>query len=304
MRVLLTGASGLVGGAVARLAAGAGHEVTGIVGTWTGGPVAGAIRQWTGDLTRPGEIDRLVAESGAEAIVNAAAISEPVRCDERPLQAEQLNVALPERLAQLAAARGARFIHLSSEQVFDGTAAPYAPGDPVRGVTLYARQKIAAERHVHAAWPAAATLRLPLLLGNSPSGRRSAHERLLALWQSGGVARLYADEIRQPCTADSVARVIVELLGRPELAGVFHWAGAEPVSRLELGRRIRAHFGLSPERARIVAVERKDDPVALATRPADLSFDLEPLNRLLVEKPRTFAESLAELRPPDWWQRG
>lgn len=300
MRILLTGASGLVGGAFARAAAAAGHTVTGVVGRWPD-PLPGLARQVALDLREAAAVRALVQAERPEVIVNAAAISEPPQCEAEPATAHALNVVLPEILAQAAAAQGARLLHLSSEQVFDGARAPYSTGDARRAINLYAAHKLEAEDRVLAAAPAAAVLRIPLLLGNSPGGRRSVHERLLLLWAAGKPARLYRDEIRQTCTADSVAAALVGLCGRPELSGPLHWAGAEPVSRFALGERVRAHFGLTAAQAPIIAVARADDPAALASRQADLSLNLAPLDRLLAARPETLAQALAQLAPPAWW---
>lgn len=301
MDILLTGASGLVGWAFARTAAAAGHAVTGVVGRWPD-PLPGLARQVALDLQDGAALRALVREVRPEVIVNTAAVSEPARCEAEPGKAWRLNVALPETLARLATETGARLIQLSTEQVFDGTQAPYATGAPRRAINLYARHKLEAEDRVLAAAGRAVVLRLPLLMGNSPGGRRSVHERLLMLWAAGQPARLYADEIRQTCTADSVAEVLAELCARADLHGAFHWAGAEPVSRLEIGRRVRAHFNLTEAQAPIVAVARADDPAAQASRPADLSLDLAPLDKLLKTQPETLAQALAKLRLPAWWR--
>jgi len=301
MKILLTGASGLVGGAFARQAAAAGHAVTGVVGRWPT-PLPGLARQVALELQDGAAIDALVRQENPDWIVNAAAISEPAECESKPDLAWRLNVALPRQLAHTASETGARFIHLSTEQVFDGMRPPYAVSDARRAINLYARHKVEAEDAVFATAPErSVVLRLPLLMGNSPGGRRSVHERLLMLWAAGKPARLYRDEIRQTCTADSVVRAMVEICGRTDVRGAFHWAGAEPVSRLEIGRRVRAHFGLTEAQAPIVAVARQDDPVAAASRQADLSLDLRPLSELLTTRPQTFDEALAELVPPAWW---
>lgn len=294
----------MVGSAVARLAAATGHYITGTVDAWPGGAIPGVADQVKADLTAETTVDRLIRESGAAVIVNAVAMADPGLCDAEPSRSHRLNVELPVQLAISARVSGARLIHLSSDQVFDGAAAPYSIGDSVRGINLYGRQKIESEQRVQAANPAALTLRLPLLIGNSLSGRRSVHERLLELWAAGREARLYVDEIRQTCTADSVARAILEIARKPELAGVFHWAGAEPLSRFEIGRRTRERFGLSEEQARIVAVERKDDPRALASRQANRSLNLAPLGTLLTTRPQSLTEAFAELEPPAWWNAG
>lgn len=186
--------------------------------------------------------------------------------------------------------------------MFDGTRAPYAVGDVRRAINRYAQHKHEAEDRVLAAADRAVVLRLPLLMGNSPGGRRSVHERLLMLWADGKPAKLFLDEIRQTCTSDSVAEALVELCSRADLHGALHWAGAEPISRLDIGRRVRAHFGLSETQAPIVAVARRDDPAAQATRQADLSLDLAPLARELKTRPETFDEALAKLRQPAWWK--
>lgn len=299
--ILLTGASGLVGATFARAASAAGRTVVGIAGRWPD-PLPGLARQVALDLQDEPALRALVREMRPAVIVNAAAISEPAQCEAEPEKARRLNVALPAALARLAGETGARFLHLSTEQVFDGTRPPYAVAAPRRAINLYAQHKLEAEDRVLAAAPDRAfVLRLPLLMGNSPGGRRSVHERLLMLWSAGKPARLYSDEIRQTCTADSVAEALVELCARAELVGTGHWAGAEPVSRLAIGERVRAHFGLAAAQAPIVSVARRDDPAASASRQADLSLELAPLDRLLKTRPERFDEALAKLRLPAWW---
>jgi dTDP-4-dehydrorhamnose reductase len=303
MHILLTGASGLTGAAFAKLAAAAGHRITGTVGRWSD-PLPGLARQVAFELQDEAAVAALVRQERPELIVNAAAISEPAQCDAEPEKAHRLNVGLPGALARAVQETGARLLHLSTEQVFDGAHAPYAVNAPRRAINRYAQQKLAGEDAVLATAPERSiVLRIPLLMGNSPGGRRSVHERLLMLWADRKPAKLYADEIRQTCTADSVARAMLELGERSDLAGALHWAGAEPVSRLEIGRRIRAHFGLSEAEAPIIAVSREGDAVAQATRQADLSLDLAPLSGLLRTRPQTLAEALAELKVPAWWVR-
>ncbi len=303
MDLLLTGASGLVGGTFARVAAAAGHRVTGVVGRWSG-PLPGVDRQVALDLRDAAAVVALVRESRPAVVINAAAISEPAQCEAEPELAWRLNVALPEALARAAGETGARFVHLSTEQVFDGTQPPYAVDAPRRAINLYARHKLESEDRVLAVAAArSVVLRLPLLMGNSPGGRRSVHERLLMLWADGKPAKLYQDEIRQTCTADSVAEAMAGLCSRPDLQGAFHWAGAEPVSRLEIGRRVRERFGLTEAQGPIIVVSRRDDLAAQASRQADLSLDLAPLNRALTTQPETLAQALAKLTPPAWWKK-
>jgi dTDP-4-dehydrorhamnose reductase len=298
MKILLTGASGLVGSAVASIGARLGHTLIGVTGRFSG-PLEGLQSRLALDLASAAAVDDVVRSSRPDAIINAAAISEPAACDAHPELSDALNIALPQRLAERAREIGARLIHLSSEQVFGGDRAPYRCGDPVAPLNRYARQKVASEQAVaDAAGPLAATVRAPLLGGNSPGGRRSLHERLLADWAAGKTPRLYTDEIRQVCNADNLATALLELCTRRDLSGNLHWAGTEPLSRYELARRIREHFRLDPARTPMTAITRGDDPAAAASRPADLSLDLSPLVGALQTKPESFAVQLAHLNVP------
>jgi dTDP-4-dehydrorhamnose reductase len=306
MKIFLTGASGLVGSCFAQMAASAGHHV---VGT-TGGSslrIAGVTTQVKLNLADLREVDRAVLEARPDAIVNAAAISEPYKCDADPVHSTAINVQLPEHLAMLAGRNGARFIHLSSEQAFDGTRPPYRTTDAVSPINEYARQKVESERRVQTAAPRnSATVRAPLLMGNSAGEKRSVHERLFAEWAAGKTPKLFADEFRQTCTAENLSAALLELCERRDLIGLFHWAGAELTSRYDQGVRIRSHFQLPEERAPIQRVTRAELPEMARARQANLQLDLEPLRSALRTRAQTFDEQLATCRVPSWaadWHR-
>lgn len=299
MKLLLTGASGLVGAAVAQAAARRGHQVVGIVGRYPG-DVPGLAKKISLDLSDRAAVSTAVLEEFPEAIVNCAAVSVPEACDRDPAGSHQLNVILPELLARIAHHVSARYVHLSSEQVFDGErTAPYSAGDATSPINLYGRQKLESERLVHAAAPEfAVTIRAPLLMGDSLGGRRSVHERLLADWAAGKVPRLYVDELRQPCTAENLAEVIVELCERNDLRGLFHWAGTEMISRHALGQRLREHFKLTEPVAPIAAIARADTPEVAKGRQPCLALDIAPLAAKLKTRPQSVAEQLAGLKVP------
>ncbi len=299
MKILLTGASGLVGSAFAQAATRRGHHVIGLVGAYAGN-VPGLAEKRALDLTNEAALTAVILETFPEAIVNCAAVAEPSQCDADPARAQALNVALPEQLARLAHHLSAKLIHLSSEQVFDGTSAEaYTVKSAVKPINLYARQKVESERLVQAAAPGLAiTLRAPLLSGNSLSAQRSIHERLFAAWAAGQTPQVYTDEFRQPCTAGNLAELMVELLERNDVRGVFHWAGADLLSRHEIARRIRTHFKLSDSAAPLAAITRAGDPRAASKRPARLGLDLKPLAGVVKTPIETFAAQLDQFIIP------
>ncbi len=306
MNIFVTGASGLLGSAFAPAAARRGHRVVGVVGSYPQ-PIAGVTRTVRLDLMDEAATTTALLDAFPDAIVNCAAVSVPEQCDVQPEISERLNVALPAQLARLAHHVSARLIHLSSEQVFNGRSdLPYSAGDAVAPINRYGRQKVASEMAVlQEAGNLAVTVRAPLLMGNSATGARSTHERLFADWAAGRTPRLFTDEVRQTCTAENLAEVMVELCERTDIHGIRHWAGAEPISRHELGQRVREHFKLSEAQAPLEAVSRREMPDLANRRQACLKLAVGPLAAKLKTKPQTISEQLSELKLPaparDWY---
>lgn len=289
MKILLTGASGFLGHAYAQAALRRGHSVTALYHA-NAPTLSGLDRTIPLDAEQPDAITGICLGLWPDAIINCAALSSPAAVEADPSKAEKVNVALPRLLAQLATHLGARLIHVSSDMVFDGSSdTPYRSTDMPAPTTLYGQTKLMAEREVLEHNPEdPVVLRLPILMGNSPGGQRSVHERLLQAIQSGQKPKLYCDEIRQPCSASNAAEVMLELTERRDLHGIFHWAGEETLSRFEMGQRILKHFGLPLDA--VTSALREDN-----ARPANLTFNLHPIVSKLKTKPVGFDEQLEEL---------
>lgn len=293
MKILITGATGLLGNACANAAIRRGHQVTALSKSRTS-----AIQQLAASLridgTDSAEITRICLELWPDVILNCAAISNPADVDANPALAEKINVALPRHLAQIASHLGARFIHVSTDMIFDGhSEEPYRSTDMPCPTNLYGQTKLMAEREIlehNTEDPV--VLRIPILMGCSPSGQRSVHEKLLAAIARGERPELFCDEIRQPCSAGNVAEVMLELSERRDLHGIFHWAGSETLSRFEMGQRILRHFDMPPDA--IQSVSRSSHPEH-ANRPANLAFNLHPVIDKLKTRPPDFQQQLEEL---------
>ena len=289
MKILLTGSSGLLGHAYALAAVRRGHTVTALYNQ--NRPIAdGLARTIQLDASEPEELTKIAIELWPDAIVNCAAISNATSVEADAMRAEKINVALPRLLAQLSTHLGARLLHVSTDMVFDGQSEqPYRSTDMPAPTNLYGQTKLMAEREVLEHNPEdPVVLRIPILMGNSPGGRRSLHEKLIAAIQAGKKPKLFCDEMRQPCSASNVAEVLLELTERRDLHGLFHWAGSETLSRFEIGQRILKHFGLPLDA--IESVCRDDD-----SRPARLTFNLNPIVSKLKTKPIDFEAQLDEL---------
>lgn len=295
MLIYCTGATGLAGYNFVKAASSEGHKVVAVCGKHRL-PEMPNVTPVSCDLLDEHAVQRAVLEVFPDAIVNCAAISSPADVDANPELAEKMNTVLPERLAQLANHVGARFIHLSTDMVFDGSDAPYKNTDIPMPCTLYGTTKLMAEKRVlKAAAHTSVVLRLSHISGNSLTTRRSLHEKLLHIWAAGEKAKCRVDEIKCPLSAGRLGDLLVELCERPNLTGIYHYAGLEPISRYDMARRITEKFGLSADE--FVEPVRGD-------REIDLTLDMSCLARYVKTRSCMFGELLDEMELPadlaDW----
>jgi dTDP-4-dehydrorhamnose reductase len=293
VHVLVTGASGLVGSHVAARLAAAGHEVTGTFREHEdripAGP--GPLRGVALDLGDEASCEAAFRAAWPEAVVHCAALSDLKRCEADPDLANAVNVAGTAKLARMAATLGARFLFLSTDQVFDGAQGNYAETAEAAPIHAYGRSKLEAERLVRRCHPSAAILRLALVFGSSPSGDRSASEQVARALAGGAPCRLFTDEFRSPVFVDDVAALIEEALLDRDV-GLLHVAGPECVSRYEFGLRVAAAYGL--DAARIEPIAHADVEL-MPPRPKDLTLDTRRLRAWSRNPPRPIAEALGSL---------
>lgn len=302
MKIFLTGASGLLGSAFAQAASQRSHEVLGITGSYSA-PLEGLSVQKSVDLSDLAAVEANVLETFPDAIVNCAALSTPYQCERSPELSKRINVDLPEKLALLAKHLFARFIHVSTDQVFDGKNPPYRVDDPVSPTSLYSSHKAESEeRSLKFAAEFASIVRIPLLSGNSPRGNRSVHEQLLGSLSEGKRPALFVDEFRQPCSTENIATALVELCERNDFRGILHWAGKERLSRFQIGEQLLDHFGLP---CSLIEKAQLSGNPRFSQRPPDLTLEMNPLAGQLKTQPAAFKEHLDSLIIPnpcrDWY---
>jgi len=295
MRVLVTGASGLLGNALVRQLAASGTEVAAL-SFRTPVTLPAGVFPLTHNLEEPG-LEALVAAIQPEAIVNAAALSEPGYCEREPMQSRAMNTDLPGQLAELCQQNNARLIHFSTDMVFDGQEGDYDEESITNPKSTYGQHKLEGENRCLDACSRAIVIRLPLLMGNSPTGQRSIHEALFRRWSRDKSTPLFEDEIRQPVSVSNVSLLVENILRyHDDLAGRFHWAGAESLNRLEMGKRIAAHFGIDES---LLEATRAQDLPNFKDRPLKLTMNCTKL-AVSVDVPQpSFDEQLATLKQPE-----
>src|SRR5437867_1452164 len=229
----ITGAAGLLGNYLVRAAAARAPA-------WRVRPLT---RQEL-DLTDFEAVRERFQQERPALVIHCAALSKTPDCQANPPLARRLNVEVIAHLADLA--QEIPLVFFSSDLVFDGRAGNYDESAPVNPLTVYAQTKVAAEQIVLAN-PRHTVVRTSLNAGASLTGDRSFNEQMVSAMRTGQTLKLFTDEFRSPIPAEVTARAVWELVARNQ-PGLYHLAGAERLSRFQIGQLLAArHPKLNPK---------------------------------------------------------
>ncbi len=232
-RLLITGGTGYLGGALVRLAVA--DPAWSVAATYcTQLPAWKGARAERLDLRDPAMIAALFDRLRPEVVIHTAYVQDGPDLD-------AITAVGAGLVAQAARAHGARLIHLSSDALFAGDRrTPYTEDDDPSPITPYGAAKAAAERLVAVAHPGALIVRTSLIYGDVAP---SKHEALVLDAADGRrAAAFFTDEIRCPVQVGDLARALLEV-ARMEIAGRLHLGGADAVSRYEFACLIAAAHG-------------------------------------------------------------
>jgi len=268
MKILVTGASGLLGWNLASSA----EERHDVLGTFL--HHRPPLKQAAGiDLTARHAVATLFNEFRPHLVVHTAALTRADLCERDPGAARALNVEAAGRLAQLCEKHGARMIHISTDLVFDGKKGMYREQDEPAPLSCYGETKLLAESEIARTLENHTILRVSLMYGKSLNGRRGADEAIIAAVKEGRTLHLFTDEYRTPVCVPRVVEVILKMADF-DAPGLFHCAGDERLSRHEFAQRLAKFFPLDMKR--IVPSKIADIPI-VPPRAPDVSLDASRL---------------------------
>ena len=251
MRILVTGASGLLGLNLA-LEAAKDHLVFGTINNHAIRTDAFTVLQV--DLLAEGAVERLLEQTQPDWVIHCAALANLEDCEADPALAEQLNTHLPEKLAAHVARGGARLVHVSTDAVFDGQKGNYSEQDAPNPLSVYAHTKLEGERRVAEADPEAIIARVNLF-GWSPSGKRSLAEFFFNNLSAGKRVMGFTDVYFCPLLVNDLGTIFLKMLEK-KLGGLYHVVSRECLSKYEFGMRLAQQFNLDSSLINPASVEQ------------------------------------------------
>ena len=244
MKLLVTGAAGMLGQALVPACAAAGHEVLG-------------IDLPEGDVTRFEALRDRVARFGPDWVLHLAAFTRVDDCESRRDEAFLVNGHGARNAALAAAACGAAILAMSSDYVFDGTATvPYREYDRANPRSVYGASKWAGEQAVREVHPRHVIVRTSWLFG--PGGANFV-DTIRARAEAGERLQVVGDQRGSPTFTRDLAQGLLRLVDVAQY-GTYHCTNSGDCTWYELAEHVLRSAGLD------APLERRD--TASFPRPA------------------------------------
>ena len=295
MKILVTGSNGLLGQHLTKMLL----ETTDHVMVATGrgsNRLAFASNDrynyFSLDITDGMAVNEFLMQHKPGIIIHAAAMTQPDPCELNTVECWNINVTATRFLVSAAEMIQAKFIYVSTDFVFDGTAGPYKETDTPNPVNYYGSSKLAAEKTVMEISLSWAIVRTVLVYGNILVGNRSnmvswAKENL----EQQKPIKVVSDQWRTPTYVEDLAKGIL-LVVEKKATGIYHISGEEGMSPFEMATAVADYLQLDKSLMTEVNADTFTQP---AQRPLKTGFVIDKAKQALGYQPISFKEALRKM---------
>lgn len=286
-RVLITGASGLLGANLVRHYAPK-SDCTGWFGSNSISFECSTSQQI--DITNHSSVSAALDGIRPDLIIHCAAATDVEWCEKNPELARAINEDATGYLAQKSVDLGAKFVYTSTDSVFDGKLGNYSETDPPGPLNSYAAGKVRTESLVASIDPDALIIR-SYFYGHSPSGTRSLLEWVLTRTDAGSEVPGFSDSYFSPISVLDFADALDAALDS-RATGLLHFGSSDSISKYEFARMVMRKYQCDMSLLRSITV----DHIGLsADRPRNTSLNVTLLSRILGQSAPTASEGLDRL---------
>ncbi len=289
MRILVTGASGLLGTKVCQLGICKGFEV--YSGYKQHRPQKGIPLQL--DLSQRNKIGKIFDKVQPEAVVHAAAMTNVDKCELEKRLSWRINVEGTQTIVKVCKKYRSFMVYVSTDYVFDGDRGMYTESDQVNPINYYGLTKLMGEESVRNIIHQACIARTSVIYGSIPAtGKTNFALWLLDKLRKREKVQIVTDQTNSPTLNTNLAEMILEILER-KLYGTYHLAGGSRLSRYQFAITFAKIFDLDTS---LIDPCTSDEMSWIAKRPKDSSLNVEKAMQTLESKPMVIDEAMEKMK--------
>jgi dTDP-4-dehydrorhamnose reductase len=298
MKILITGANGLLGQHLSVRLASLGYTVVA-----TGKGLSRLpFQQHAGltyiemDFTNDALVQQVMAAQKPDVVVHGGAMTQIDECEQNREACLEANVQGTAQMLLAAEQYSRHFIFLSTDFVFDGSVGNYAEDGHLNPVSWYGFTKVQAESTVETSEIPWAIVRTCLVYGNPLAGTRSnILSWVKASLEQGKAIKVVSDQLRTPTYVGDLVDGLITIIER-KAEGIFHLAGKDRLSPYEMAIAVAKHLQLNKSLIEKVDASTFTQP---AKRPPKTGLDITKAKTLLAYDPQPFEHNLELLWKKD-----
>ena len=246
------------------------------------------------DLTNSEKISQLIREIHPDYLVNAAAYTAVDKAEIEPDLAYSINAIAPKIMAESAEKIQAKFLHISTDYVFDGRKnTPYLETDLTNPLGVYGQSKLRGEEEIKTVNSQAIILRTAWVYGSY--GKSNFVKTMLRLGKEREELKVVVDQVGSPTWAKDIATAITQLLINVDNpAGIYNFTNSGVASWFDLTKAIFEEAkisGISLKIQRVIPITTAEYPTP-AVRPAYSVLSGQKISQQLGYIPPYWRDSL------------
>jgi dTDP-4-dehydrorhamnose reductase len=246
------------------------------------------------DLTNSEKISQLIREIHPDYLVNAAAYTAVDKAETEPDLAYSINAIAPKIMAESAEKIKAKFLHISTDYVFDGRKnTPYLETDLTNPLGVYGQSKLRGEEEIKTVNSQAIILRTAWVYGSY--GKSNFVKTMLRLGKEREELKVVVDQVGSPTWAKDIATAITHLLINVDNPpGIYNFTNSGVASWFDLTKAIFEEAkisGIPLKIQRVIPITTAEYPTP-AVRPAYSVLSGQKISQQLDYIPPYWRDSL------------
>lgn len=289
MKILITGAGGLLGSKISYLALKKNYEVYSAYLTHL--PLNGLPIKL--DISNKKMVFKIIKDINPDAIFHCAALTDVDKCEIDKEIAKRINIDGTKFIAEIAKKMNSYLIYISTDYVFDGSKGMYKEEDKPNPINFYGYSKLLGEKIIKENEGEYLIARTSVIYGSKPaSGKTNFALWILDNLKKNQNIKVLIDQYVSPTLNTNLAEILLEAYER-KITGIYHLAGASRVSRYEFALKLAEVFNLNKN---LIIKSKMDEMNWIAKRPKDTSLDTSKANNVFKVKPINLNEALNNLK--------
>jgi dTDP-4-dehydrorhamnose reductase len=289
LKILITGASGLLGTKLCEIATKKNHEVYSAYNK--NKPPYGRPIKF--DISDKNAAVKVFQTIKPETIVHAAALTNVDKCEAEKRLAWKINVEGTENIAKLCKKHDVFLIYVSTDYVFDGEKGMYKETDEPDPINYYGLTKLEGEEKVKNWTNEHCIARASVVYGTVPAtGKINFALWLIDKLKKKEKVKIVTDQWNSPTLNTNLANMILEIAER-RITGIYHLAGATRISRYDFAKLIAKNFNLNTN---LITPTTSNQFKWIAKRPKDSSLNTEKAQQTLKNKPLKIQQAITVMK--------